>query len=178
MPNNGSTISDKLFADDTLSVYTILDGASVPRLPQVLHKEHPEYVCLYRGELAPDMASVAPYLVHLQINSDFTEWVVGEGWGKHWGVFVLSNADLRALRQHFRSLLTVYDPSSKPMLFRYYDPRVLRTFLPTCRSEELNSMFGPVSSYFLEDGDAKIASRFYVASGKLKRDAIALGEEE
>ena len=138
-----------------LSVYTILDGASVPKLPQALYKQHPEHVCLYRGELTPDMAAVAPYLVHLQINTEFTDWILREGWGKHWGIFLLSSADLRALRQHFRGLLTVYDPTSKPVLFAYYDPRVLRTFLPTCTADELNSLFGPVASYFAEGKMAK-----------------------
>lgn len=177
MPNNGSKISDKLFADDTLSVYAILDGASVPDLPQALYKQHPEYVCLYRGELAPDMASVAPYLVHLQINTDFTDWIIRDGWGKHWGIFILSSADLRELRAHFRGLITVYDPTLKPLLFRYYDPRVMRTFLPTCKADELNSIFGPVASYILENEDEKEGLRFFVESGVLKRDAILLGEE-
>ena len=172
-----SMISSKLFADDTISAYAILDGASVPNLTQQLNKAYPEHVCLYRGELAPDMASVAPYLVHLQIDTDFTNWITEEGWGKHWGIFVLSSADLRALRQHFRGLLTVYDPDSKPVLFRYYDPRVLGKFLPTCNADELEQMFGPVSSFVVEEDHGKSAMEFYLADGALKGDTIKLTKE-
>jgi len=46
------------------------------------------------------------------------------------------------MRQHFRRFITVHDESGKPLLFRYYDPRVLRTFLPTCNAKELAEIFG------------------------------------
>jgi hypothetical protein len=125
-------------------------------------------VCLYRGELPPDLAACAPYLVHLQVETAFTEWIVREGWGKHWGIFALSSSDLRVLRNHFRALLTVYDPDGKPVLFRYYDPRVLRIYLPTCNREELGTFFGPVDSYVLEDEDGEGGMRFQIASDTLK----------
>jgi hypothetical protein len=118
------------------------------------------------------MAEVAPYLVHLQINTDFTAWVTGEGWGKHWGIFALSSADLRSLRQHFRGFLTVYDPNTRPMLFRYYDPRVLRTYLPTCNKEELEAIFGPVHSFLMEDEAGEGLLRFQFTSGALKSEKV------
>src|SRR2546422_5242168 len=46
-----------------------------------LYGEHPEFECLYRGELKPDMAEVAPYLVRLESESSVTKWVIREGWG-------------------------------------------------------------------------------------------------
>jgi hypothetical protein len=169
MENSSPSITQRLFADETLSVFAILDGASVPGLLPRLHQDQPECVCLYRGELAPDLAACAPYLVHLQIETAFTEWITREGWGKHWGVFALSSSDLRVLRHHFRTLVTVYDPDAKPVLFRYYDPRVLRTYLPTCNREELGTFFGPVNSYVLEDEDGKGGLKFQIASEALKR---------
>jgi hypothetical protein len=39
------------------------------------------------------------------------------------------------------------------MIFRWYDPRVLRVYLPTCTENELDMLFGPLSSYFVEDGE-------------------------
>ena len=172
MKANGNLVSQKLFADEARSVYAILDGASIPGLLANLHRHQPDYFCLYRGELPADMAEVAPYLVHLQVNTEFTSWVTGEGWGKHWGIFALSGADLRALRQHFRGFLTVYDPKIRPMLFRYYDPRVLRTYLPTCDSGELDAIFGPVDSYLVEDEAGEGMLRFQVVAGALKRQQI------
>jgi hypothetical protein len=34
--------------------------------------------------------------------------------------------------------------------FRYYDPRVLRAFLPTCNAGELKTLFGDVDQFFIE----------------------------
>jgi hypothetical protein len=45
------------------------------------------------------------------------------------------------------------------LLFRFYDPRVLGEFLPTCEAAQLREMFGPVQRFMLErDGGREIAS--------------------
>lgn len=167
-------IRETLYPEEGGDVFVVLDGASVPGLLQELADLEPEHECLYRGELTPDLAEVAPYLIHLPPTAQFTEWVLEQGWGKHWGVFAESKADLRTLRQHFRKLLTVYDPNAKPMLFRYYDPRVLRVFLPTCNAEELASMYGPIDSYYMEDEDPKSMLRFRNRDGSLDKKQISL----
>jgi hypothetical protein len=158
--------------------FAVLDGASVPTLLQSLAEHEPEYVCLYRGELAPDVAEVAPYLVQLEPETDFTRWVISEGWGKHWGIFGASTSDLRTLRHHFRTFLTVYDSDGRPMLFRYYDPRVLRTYLPTCNSGELTTVFGPVQRYLVESEDAKAVTSFRVVDGLLKDERLPVQSNE
>ena len=174
MTNLTLPLYDRLFADEEAHVYAVLDGASVGELLPKLYELEPEYECLYRGELEPDMAEVAPYLVRLEPETEFADWVVGEGWGRHWGVFAVTDADLRAAQKHFRSFLTVYDPAGKPLLFRYYDPRVLRIYLPTCNAEELRAVFGPVSCYLLEGEDPATLLRFRLDGEALRREALAL----
>lgn len=41
-------------------------------------------------------------------------------------------------------------------MFRYYDPRVLRVYLPTCRPDELRTVFGPIRSYLVEGEDGSL----------------------
>lgn len=163
-------VSRYLFSEGNLNVFAVLDGAAVPDLLKNFHLLRPEYVCLYRGELQPDMAEVAPYLVQLEPNSKFTDWVVGGGWGKHWGIFARSGTGLREMRRHFRQFLIVYDDAGKPLIFRYYDPRVLREYLPTCNVEELATIFGPVETYLLESEDAGTLLRFRQTRGFLKQE--------
>jgi hypothetical protein len=139
-----------LFADDDAAVYAVLDGASVPALLPRLAEWKPEHCCLYRGELPADLKRAAPYLVRLTPDSPFTGWVLSEGWGKHWGIFAVSFADFLTLRKHFRTFLMVNGPDGKPFYFRYYDPRVLRTYLPTCNAAESELVFGPVTFYAAE----------------------------
>ncbi len=147
-------IREQIFSiPEDLDVYAILDGASAEQLPQNIYRYSIESVCLLRGELDPELAQVSPYLVALAAESPFTDWLIGEGWGRHWGIYVVSGADLRTLRQHFRSFLTVYDPNNVPLFFRYYDPRVLRVYLPTCNAQELEAIFGPVDRYLMEGED-------------------------
>jgi hypothetical protein len=170
----GQAVAEKVFYEEGAATYAVLDGASVDGLLDKIFELEPEHVCLLRGDLAPDMAEVAPYLVKLEPGSEFAQWVFDEGWGKHWGVFASAYAELRDVRSHFRSLLTVYDQQGKPLQFRYYDPRVLRLYLPTCNAEELSAMFGPITTYLLEDEDATTMLRFEVGSGMLKRKKLSL----
>lgn len=167
-------ISEELFLERDINVYAILDGASIPNLLDKLYDLSPLFCCLFRGELAPDMAEVAPYLVKLEPRSEFTNWLIGQGWGNHWGIFVLSEADFRAMRRHFRTFLIVYDDTGRPLRFRYYDPRVLRLYLPTCNAGELKTVFGPAADFILESDEANMALQFRMAGETLKEEKFSL----
>jgi hypothetical protein len=170
------TLKELLFGDPQLMTYAVLDGASVPDLPQELWKLGPEYECLYRGELEPDLAECAPYLVRLEPEHAFTLWVMEEGWGHHWGVFCTSPAELRDLRTHFRKFLMVYDPTGKPLYFRFYDPRVLRVYLPTCNEEERELFFGPIQNFIAEASAGVAAERIRREAGKSIVESFELEE--
>ena len=174
LPIPTQTVRQQLFVVPETTVYAILDGASVPKLPQTLASLEVEAECLYRGELEPDMAQVAPYLAVVPFDHPFTDWLLQEGWGKHWGVFAISRANLRTLRMHLRTFLKVYGPDLKPLYFRYYDPRVLRAYLPTCNDQELQTVFGPVLRYLMEAEDPGTLLKFWIESGECKSEKVAL----
>jgi Domain of unknown function (DUF4123) len=180
MNDSAQSVSNILFSNlqDGEEVYAVLDGASVPDLLDHLYVEHdrPDFQCLYRGELEPDVAEVAPYLVRLEAGSAFAEWVLGSGWGQHWGIFLIAGSSLNSVRQHFSTFVIVHDPEGKPMRFRFYDPRVFRTYLPTCNGDELERVFGPIQSYVVEDEDFKVALRFQKSSGELVTETLAMSE--
>jgi hypothetical protein len=170
------SIDQYLFKEQDANVFAVLDGASVPGLLDKLYGLFPNFCCLFRGELQPDMAEVAPYLVQLEQGTEFTNWIISQGWGNHWGIFAAAEADFRRMRSHFRSFLIVYDETGRPLRFRYYDPRVLRTYLSTCRADELAIVFGPVTSYIVEDSDPDMLSRYQLASGVMKQKQISIGQ--
>lgn len=64
------------------------------------------------------------------------------------------------------------------MLFRYYDPRVLRVFLPTCNKEELTNFFGPIQAFVLEDTEEDTLIRFRRVKGVLKQEKRRFTTEE
>ncbi len=95
----------------------------------------------------------APYMISLQADDSFTRFLIDEGWGRSWGVFLRTEMGMKQLRRHCRGLLTARDERGGLMLFRWYDPRVLRAYLPTCRPAELEAVFGPVDEYVMENED-------------------------
>jgi hypothetical protein len=174
-PKTVQAVKAQLFSAEGTRAFTILDGASVPGLPASLASHNPEQICLYRGELEPDMAEVAPYLAFLERDAPFTDWVIGNGWGQHWGIFGATHADLKELRKHFRKFLMVYNEKGKTLYFRYYDPRVLRVYLPTCNEKELKQVFGPVHTFLMEDEEPKVGRKFLFAENVMQEERITLG---
>jgi hypothetical protein len=165
-----------MWKDSRQGTFAILDGARDEEIHAGLLRWTPEQRCLYAGELSPVMAQVAPYLVPLPRKSLFTNWVIEHGWGDSWSIFFQSFADLNVLRRHFRQFLKVKDEHGKNMYFRYYDPRVLRVYLPTCNKEELEKLFGPVTSYYAEGETADQLLEFSLLEGQLIQNTITLNK--
>lgn len=173
---NLARLRQVLFSSEHHSVYAILDGASVSGLLNKLYAAKEEWACLYRGQLEPDLAEVAPYLVKLREASEFTQWLLEKGWGKHWGIFVVTPVGLEALRRHLRQFLRVKDFTGKTLYFRYYDPRVLEVYLPTCRRDEIKILYGPVLRYIAEHPQADRALVFQHDPVKIKATTVSLLE--
>lgn len=164
--------------DNGMNVYAVLDGASIPELiDQLYADDQPQFECLYRGEVEPDIAETAPYIVLLEPGTRFTDWLLSECAGQHWGIFATSPTDLDDTRRHFRRLLIVKDPEGTQVYFRFYDPRVLRKFLPTAAAAGLHAFFDGVTDYFFE-GEKKTILYHCSFSGKLVTEDIDLSADE
>jgi len=64
--------------------------------------------------------------------------------------------------------------STKFLYFRFYDPRVLRVFIPSCTDQQLIQFYGPIRRFWMENEDGQplsfLNSSFENASIDLKRD--------
>ncbi|MBL3617719.1 MAG: DUF4123 domain-containing protein [gamma proteobacterium endosymbiont of Lamellibrachia anaximandri] len=136
-------------------VYAVLDGARDRRIEPMVRLSRLEHACLYAGRLSPRMQAAAPYVVHLAPDARFTRELLETGWGENWGFFTIVPVDvtLERHRRHFRKLLRVKDESGRILMFRFYDPRVLRVYLPTCTGDEARQFFGPVPRMVAEAED-------------------------
>jgi hypothetical protein len=129
--------------------WMIVDAARDRRVYSLILSCHLDQACLYTG--APHaLEAVAPYLVRLEYGYRDTYKFLERGWGNSWGVLLRCDTRLERLRTHLRHLLTVRDPAGRRLLFRYYDPRVLRLYLPSCLDPELRELFGPVECFWCE----------------------------
>jgi len=131
-------------------LYAVVDACSVPMVPRkVLELGDDRAISLYRETPEQDFWDVAPYL--LKVDTGVLEWLRANASKEGWGIFVASKADLATLRHHFRHFLKVQAPDGRVWFFRFYDPRVLRPFLPACLESELETFFGPVLAYGVTD---------------------------
>jgi hypothetical protein len=134
-------------------VWAILDGARDPKIFGTVDGTYLEKCCLYAGTLPWQLKMAAPYLVQLRKDDSFTRILLDQGWGNSWGVYLRSDTDLKSLRKHLRGFLRVRGPRGERLVFRYYDPRVLRLYLPTCTKEELTTVYGPIAQFLMEAKD-------------------------
>lgn len=130
--------------------FAVVDCARNVRIYHAVANSRAESVCLYSGQLNPQLARVAPYLVRLERGSSFQRIFYGEGWNDAWGIVLRTSADLAALRRHLRTIAYARESQGPKLLFRYYDPRVLRAFLPTCDEAQLGQVFGPIDAFVFD----------------------------
>lgn len=158
-------------------LYALLDAACEPSVLKALFESKEEYASLFEGVAGAQLANFAPYVVRLPKESPLLETLVQKGWGKNWGVFLTSSQRLQDLCNHFRQFLMVKMPDGAQAYFRFYDPRVLRVYLPTCLPEEVGQFFGGVKYYLSEDEKPDVLLRFSNKDVGVGRKALPLFPE-
>jgi hypothetical protein len=156
-PKAVAAIKDYLF-NELGNVFAVIDGAACPELRFKLYDWEPKSVCLWSGELAPDMQEVAPYLVQLDKKSTFTDWLIKEGWNNHWNIFINSALDFKAFRKQIRKLLIVKSPQGKNLVFRFYDPRVFNSFKEVWNEEQQKEIFIGIDKIKWQTNEGALAS--------------------
>ena len=148
-------------------LFGIVDAARDPRIYD-LARSSSEQKCLFAGDLAEPVARTAPYLCVLEQNEPlFTAWR-DEGWGKSWGITFRSAASLSELHRSFRKYLQAMLPDGRIALFRFYDPRVWRTYLPTVEPADLPGWFAMIEEYQVETEDGLGSVRYRFGPGGLE----------
>ena len=133
------------------SLFAILDAARDARILNLLHNADERFESLYEGKSAERLATVAPYLVELPRQTLLLQELICEGWGNAWGVYLTSTESFSIVRKHLRKFLTVeIEGQENPVLFRFYDPRVLIAFLDASTPEERNEFLGPLTNLIVE----------------------------
>jgi hypothetical protein len=137
-------------------IFAILDATNEPRVPQKAGELGDRANSLFRGKAAHDYRAVAPYLV--SVDEELLDWLLENLWHDPWGMIAISTTDLASLRKHFRRFLLVKDPDGNQMYFRFYDPRVLQAFLPTCTRAEADQFFGPIEQFCVSTDTDKVTA--------------------
>jgi len=158
------------------AVYMLLDAARDPRIYSWLSepREVVRQRCLYQGDVGDNLAHVAPYLLALREDQPESLRFAEAGFGQSWGLFLTSAAAFDDVRRHLRKFNVVYRQDGTPLVFRFYDPRVLRAFLPTCTGSELQRFFGPIDAFVAESEEGDALLRYSLRDGELVQSRLEL----
>lgn len=154
--------------------YLILDAAQDAASPARARDSGLKTQSLYAGELGGRLDHVAPHLCTFDLMGAFANWLFDHWRGNH-GILLQSKSSFEELRRHFRQFLLVKDEQGSKYRLRFYDPRVLRAFIPACSPEEATSFLGPVACYYAA-GRFGITILAFAAGprGAIARDLTAL----
>ncbi|MBI4705788.1 MAG: DUF4123 domain-containing protein [Deltaproteobacteria bacterium] len=155
-------------------LFAVLDAARDGRILDLLRTIESEHASLYEGLAAERLVDVAPYLVRLPPGSALLEALVREGWGHCWGIYLTSRRPFGAVREFLRQFLVVELEGEGKVLFRFYDPRVLREFLPVCTARQQSLLFADVAAYLVEGGSARSLQVFRDGGSGLLGQVIPL----
>jgi hypothetical protein len=145
---------------ESICNFVVLDGAVTPAVRDLLNQAGVFYQSLYEGEQSAAFAVNGPYLAEIQKGGQLLPFLIKVGWGNSWGVFLSTKTDFPETRKHLRHFLIVDIEGGKQALFRFYDPRVMRVFIPACNAEQRAEFFGQVQHFFVESEAKTIVNRY------------------
>lgn len=132
-------------------LYAVIDCARDERLLPAIQALAPEARCLFDEPLDPELAEAAPWLLPTGPSVPFIDFWRREGRLRNWGFVFESREGIDVLRRHLKKLIRAALPDGKVVLFRFYDPRVLTTYLKTASAEDRMYFFGPITCILCED---------------------------
>ena len=104
------------------------------------------------------------------------EKVVSDLLARNCMVLFSSSRRLHDLKRHFMKFIKVRIENDQIVYFRFYDPRVLRAFLPSCSPEQAEEFYGPVRAFFLEGEGREELLAFSRSTRELRMERICLAQ--
>ncbi|MCK4857938.1 MAG: DUF4123 domain-containing protein [candidate division Zixibacteria bacterium] len=172
----GQSLAEQLLQlaeEDSGQLFALLDAARTDTVLEKLAHAEVEYRSLYLGQAEEQYSGVSPFLVECKEDAELFNWLTTDTWGGACGIFLIADDTFINLFTHFRKFLMVKTEAGEKFLFRFYDPRVLRVYLPTCTAQELDHFYGQATRFLVESpaGGTILSYHKYDAdAGKAKSD--------
>lgn len=146
------TLKDTLFADTHLHVYAIVDSAVDAIIDMHFESDEPNRWILYTEEQdREELEQRAPYLIELNQEDIFSQRVLEEGYGNHWGCFLLSEYHAEVLAAHLSNYTKIYSQAhDQDVYIRFYDPRAIGQYFPCFTKEESQNFYSKITSIMVE----------------------------
>lgn len=158
-----------------MKTYVILDAAKIANLADMLENSGIAFRCLFKGKAAEINQNHAPYLIELEIGdklsrSLFTdirempeELVTAHLWRRQSGIFLRSRKPLADIWRHFRKFTKFPTRDSDAWyFFRFYDPRVFRTFVTEFDEALFRKFAMPALCFYVPGSDGNSMLKVFV----------------
>lgn len=154
-------------------LFAVLDAARGDEVVRALQTSVDEVDCLFDDGRRETRADGAPYAVRFRPESHLLDRLFAAGHGRSWGIFAAFGGSLAELCAHLRRFLMVTRAEDEqPLYFRFYDPRVLRAFLPVATPRQVSLFFGDIQRLYAETEPPGRLARFERSGGAVSRSEI------
>jgi hypothetical protein len=151
-------------------LYAVVDAARDERIYDLVHDAlFP--MCLYRTDVVSPLGRAAPYLMPVEHAEKLMEAWRRDGLGQSWGIFLRAGGEQARVLQRLRTFNQAQLPDGRVVVFRWWDPRVFRVYLPTCNADDLTLWFAAVDEYICENADGEGFAIYRNSRGKLARES-------
>lgn len=129
--------------------YLLLDGAQIDDLLKTIYRlnKSAEVDVLYINTRFAELQKVSPILVKVQSGEPLFH-KFQQDWQQTAGIHFIAKGDIYTLGNHLRSSLQA-KINNQPVIFRYYDPRILELWLETISIEQQSQFMGPITTLYI-----------------------------
>jgi hypothetical protein len=140
--------------------YAVVDLATAESLrPALLPLRPPVAETLFQRDMPERILAVGPWLVNLGRAPDVAAALAGFRKGFPWGYYLHSDIEIMSLRHALRKFnLVELAGQRRPVLFRYWDPRVMRDFLQIATSAQKRQFTEWIARIESADGSFDLVS--------------------
>jgi len=126
------------------SLHLLLDGCSKANILKMVYSldSQPQLYLLYSGTEFSGLIHISPCLIRVKKGSSLFRWFTEEGAKE--GIIILARVPFKEVAICLQSRLEAMLPNKDAVLFRYYDPVVLHTYLESLDSQELARFLEPL----------------------------------
>lgn len=137
-------------------MFALVDAAAGEDAQRMIYEYPENKLCIVQGWKQDMYSGFSPWLLSLKIERPSFEKMINQFWGKSWGIFLSSSLSESKLIDHFYQNWFVTLPDGSRQYFRYYDPRVFRSFFQVALVEQLNFLFcDGIHALYAESEDGK-----------------------
>ena len=159
---------------NTPLTYAVIDAAMSGEVHIMIQTLAPDYRILLEGEEAEVFEEAAPYLVQINKQDNFTDWMIDTVYAKNAVCFIKSTNDIETLSDHLKQYAKIQTPIEDPfgnitlqwVYFAFYDPRVFPGFIEGNTAEQSAEFFTGINQYLCESADDKFEFNTYHYSKK------------